>query len=214
MEAGSFQMSVDALSDEFIAARLEDVSKRVKPKRFRHIEGVADTAARLAKVYGVDERKARLAGVLHDWDKGLRNGEIRDRIYDLGIEADVDAWIVENMPEVLHGPTAATALSREFPEIPDDVLTAIWRHTTAATDMSDLDKVLYVADALEPSRKFKDIDGLRSLIGEVTLDELFYEVYRFWTVSLIRNDVVLHPDTIRIWNDLAYDRSKAKKEGF
>lgn len=208
------QTSADALSNEFISARLDDVSRRVKPKRFRHIEDVADTAETLAKTYGVDERKARLAGVLHDWDKGLRNGEIRSRIRELGLDRDVDPWIVENMPEVLHGPTAAMALSSEYPQIPSDVIQAIRRHTTAAMDMSDLDKILYVADAIEPSRKFEEVQELRNLIGKVSLDELFYRVYKFWTASLIQKDVVLHPDTIFIWNELAKEKSRSKKERF
>ncbi len=204
----------DALSEEFLQARLADVAGRVKPKRFKHIQGVADTAALLARTYGLDERKARLAGVLHDWDKGMRDGEIRRRAEELGIVDEVGAWVVEYMPEVLHGPTAAAALARAYPEIPADVLAAVRCHTTAARSMSDLDKVLYIADAIEPSRTFDRAEQLRSLIGAVSLDELYYRIYQFWTLALIEHDVVLHPDTIAIWNALAEEKSKAKKKGY
>lgn len=204
----------DALGKKFYKARKAEVEKRVKPKRYKHILGVADTAEMLARTYGVDVDKARLAGLLHDWDKGMRDGEIRQRAVDLGIVEEVGPWVVEAMPEVLHGPTAAAALGREFPEIPDDVLHAIKCHTTGALEMSDLDKVLYVADAIEPGRQFQEADDLRKLVGQVDLDELFYQVYKFWTFALIRNDVVLHPDTIEIWNSIAKGKSKARKERY
>lgn len=207
-------MAEDVMSDGFFEARLADLEGRVSPKRLRHIRGVADTAVQLARAYGCDEGKARLAGVLHDWDKGLRDKEIRRRARDLGVDAEAGEWVLENMPEVLHGPTAAAALAREYPGIPDDVLRAIRVHTTAAPEMGDLDMILYVADAIEPSRRFDNVEEMRGLIGEVPLDELFYRVYKFWTIRLIERDVVLHPDTIRIWNAIAEGKSKAKKERF
>ena len=204
----------DALSEAFYQARVEDVAARVKPKRFEHIQGVAQTAESLSRINGVDPARARLAGLLHDWDKGMRDGEIIQRAHDLGVDAQVGEWVVENMPEVLHGPTAAAALGRAFPQIPADVLEAIRCHTTASTTMTDLSKIIYVADTLEPSRTFGEADGLRALIGVVPLDELFYRVYKFWTMALIEHDTVLHPDTIKIWNTIAKGKSRAKKEKY
>ncbi|WP_165061515.1 MULTISPECIES: bis(5'-nucleosyl)-tetraphosphatase (symmetrical) YqeK [unclassified Adlercreutzia] len=204
----------DVFSQKFLDARIEDLKGRVKPKRFKHIMGVADTAELLAKTYGEDRNKARLAGLLHDWDKGYRDKEIRQRAYDLGVDALVGEWMIENMPEVLHGPTAAAALEREFPQIPSDVLKAIRWHTTASLDMSNLDKIVYIADALEPSRSFQEAELLRSYIGQISLDELYYRVYKFWTLALIASDRVLHPDTISIWNSIAAEKSKAKKEKY
>ena len=104
------------------------------------------------------------------------------------------------MPNVLHGITAAKALGREYPAIPADVLQAIDRHTTAADDMTPLDMVLYVADAIEPGRVFGRIDELRSLVGEVSLEELYFHTYEYWVFLLLERRKPLHPDTIRIWN--------------
>ena len=168
----------DPLGDEFHDEMLAELKDRVSPKRLKHILGVSDTAAMLARVYGCDERKARLAGLLHDWDKGLDDDQSRQRVRELGIEEQVGPWVVENMPQVLHGPTASVALAREHPDIPDDVIQAIYRHTTGALDMSDLDKVIYVADAIEPGRNFDGLEGLQDDVGRVTLDELFFEVYK------------------------------------
>lgn len=201
----------DVLGDEFYGRMLGELEGRVSPKRLRHIRGVADTAAHLAKTYGCDERKARLAGLLHDWDKGLDDDQARQRVRELGIEDQVGPWVVEHLPQVLHGPTAATALSREHPDIPDDVVQAIWRHTTGAVDMSDLDKILYVADAIEPGRDFDGLDGLQAEVGVASLDDLFFEVYKFWTMSLIKRNCVVHPATMSVWNAYAAPRAKARR---
>ncbi|MBO4353190.1 MAG: bis(5'-nucleosyl)-tetraphosphatase (symmetrical) YqeK [Eggerthellaceae bacterium] len=162
--------------------------------------GVADMCEQLAEVYGVDKAKARLAGLLHDWDKGMDDDGARQRAIDLGMEDEIDPYILEVMPYVLHGITAARALGREYPEIPADVLQAIDRHTTAADDMTPLDMVLYVADAIEPGRMFGRIDELRALVGKVTLEELYYHTYEYWVFLLLERRKPLHPDTIRIWN--------------
>lgn len=205
---------MDALSDEFYEARAEELKDRVSAKRSAHIEGVARTAELLAREYGIDVRKARLAGLLHDWDKGYRNGAIRERVHELGLDDVLDPWVVENLPEVLHGPTAAAALAQAFPEIPADVIHAIDVHTVACKDMSDLDKVIYVADAIEPNRRHKGVEEMRAKIGQVSLDDLYREVYKHWLAVLLEKDVVMHPDTIDIWNEMVYDRSKETKKRF
>lgn len=202
-----------ALSSEFMAARRAELAQRVSRKRLQHVDGVVETAAQLARIYGVDERKASLAGLLHDWDKGYDDAGIRARVRDLGLESEIDPFIVEHMPLALHGPTAAMALSMEFPQIPADVIDAIRNHTTASAGASDLEKVLYVADGIEPSRSFGPVEELRAMVGSVSLDELFFNVYRFWTVNLIERGGVLHPDTIDIWNSLAI-KYGGRKKGF
>ena len=179
-----------------------------------HIEGVAKCAAMLAQVYGIDERKARLAGLLHDWDKGYRNNAMRERVCDLGLDSTLDPWVVANLPEVLHGPTAAAALSRSFPEIPPDVIHAIEVHTVACKDMSDLDKIIYVADAIEPNRNYDGVDAIRAEVGKVQLDDLYRDVYKHWLSVLLEKEVVMHPDTIDIWNEMVYDGSRKKKKKF
>lgn len=202
----------DALSREFFEARHRDLVDRVSPKRLKHIEGVSETATRLAEVYGVDPRIAALAGLLHDWDKGMDDERIRERVREVGLQDAIDPWVVERMPQVLHGPTASAALKSAYPEIPDEIIDAIYKHTTASVEMSDLAKILYVADAIEPSRKFEGIDETRSMIGKVSLDELYFKVYKFWTMALIDHDIVLYPETIAIWNDMAARRTRTGKK--
>ena len=201
----------DPLSRAFYKARKHELVERVSPKRFKHIMGVADTCEQLAKLYGVDPKKAKLAGLLHDWDKGMNDEEARARVYELGMEDELDPYVVETMPRVLHGVTAARALGRQFPSIPADVLQAVDRHTTAALDMSPLDMVVYIADAIEPNRKYGRIDELRSAVGKVSLEELYYKTYEYWVFLLFERRQTLHPDTIRIWNEYASRVQEAKR---
>ena len=171
----------DWRSEEFYKERRDELEKRVGPRRFKHSLGVSETAEALACVYGADKTAARVAGLLHDWDKGYDDPGILARADELGMELDAE---LSAMPRVLHGLTAAVALGRAFPELPPEVLAAVERHTLGAVDMSDLDMIVYIADALEPGRKGKMVQKLREKVGELELRDLFLEVYAYW-VQLI-----------------------------
>lgn len=204
-------MSEDVLSDAFFDARERDLKKRLKPKRFEHARGVSKTAAAsLAETYGVDVRKARLAGLLHDWDKEYGDDEIRERARALGV--DVDPYVLDTMPRLLHGPTAAAVLERAYPDLPADVVQAIARHTAAAVGMSDLDMIIYIADAIEPSRDFDGLDELRAAIGAVPLEELFMMTFNHILLTLVERRRCLHPATVEVWNHYVARSRDAKAE--
>ena len=199
-------MKDEALSAAFFEARERDLERRLGRRRFEHTLGVADTAARLARLYSVDERKARLAGLLHDWDKNYDDEGIRTRVQELGLT--VDPYVFEEMPQLLHGPTAAAALAREFPCLPRDVVQAVERHTAGAVGMTDLDMVVYVADALEPGRDYAGLDEIRALVGKVPLEELYLATFRQVFMNLVERRKRIHPQSIEIWNhSLARARS-------
>lgn len=200
----------EALTEAFFDARLQELEGRVSAKRLAHVVGVVAAAERLARTYGVDVSKARLAALLHDWDKGFDDEGMRQRVAELGMGASVDPWVLEHTPYVLHGNTAACALAREFPCIPADVISAIGKHTVAAVDMSPLDMVLYIADAIEDGRQFGRIHELREAVGKVDLDELFFLTYEYWVFLLFERRKQLHPDTITIWNSLVARRAAKK----
>ena len=109
---------------------------------------VAETAEKMAQAYDVDPRVARMAGLLHDWDKALSPKRLRDRIATYGLDIDGPTQI--NMPQLLHGPTAAAVLADEFPEFGEEVFQAIERHTVGSIRMSALDMIVFCADKLEP----------------------------------------------------------------
>lgn len=201
-----------ALTKRFYDLRKAELETRVTPKRFKHSLGVSKACVQLAKAYGLDEGKARIAGLLHDWDKGLDDEQARARVVELGMEDEVDPFVVEHMPAVLHGNTAARALAQEFPEIPGDVLQAIDRHTTADEHMEPLDMALYIADAIEPGRQFGRIDELRAAVGSCSLEELYFKTYEYWVFLLFERGKPLHPDTIRIWNSYMVNHPRKKEK--
>ncbi len=189
---------MDVLGITFYETCCQELCSRVGKKRYEHVLGVASEAQRLARIYGYDERHARLAGLLHDWDKGYDDEAIRLRAHELGLT--IDPFVAQHMPRVLHGMTAACALAREFPNIPDDVIQAIDRHTIAAYPMDPLDMIIYIADALEPTRSGSRVDMLRTQVGKLGLEALFIEVYRHWLVLMLERGLTLHPNTLDIWN--------------
>ncbi len=203
----------EVLSQAFYEARRDELSGRVKPKRFKHSLGVADTAVALARAYGCDERLARLAGLLHDWDKGYDDAGIVARAHELGLEEEYASYL--DMPHLLHGPTASVALARAFPGLPQELLRAIRLHTTGDVGMSSLDMIIYVADAIEPGRDYPGVDDLRAMVGVADIEELFLATFQHVLDNLVSRRKRIHPDTVCVWNHYAArsrERERAEKE--
>lgn len=178
------------------------VDKRLSGKRLDHVHSVSKCAAKLARMYGVDEYDARIAGLLHDWDKLLTDDELPARLDELGIERPEH---IEYLYPVLHSFTGAAAVKREFPELSDEIISAIRKHTLGDFEMSDLDIIIFTADMIEPLRQTKgrpQIKRLRKMAGKVPLDELYFEAYATTMVSLIERKRFIDPIALDIWNNL------------
>lgn len=178
------------------------LNKRLAGKRLQHAHSVSETAVKLARLYGVDEFDARIAGLLHDWDKLLTDDELVERLEELGIEQPDN---IEYLYPVLHSFTGAEAVRREFPELDESIIHAIHNHTLGSHDMSDLDIIIFVADMIEPHRQTKgrpQIKALRKLVGEVPLDELYFAGYGVTMYSLLDRRRFIDPSAVDIWNGL------------
>lgn len=197
-----------ALSDEFFARAKQLLEKRVSPHRFTHCCSVARYSAHLAKLYHYPEKEARIAGLLHDWDKAYTNDDIRARA--LAFKTRIDGEVLDFLPALLHGPTGACALEADFPFLDGRILRAIERHTAGHEQMSDLDCIVYVADALEEGRSYPGIEDLRALPGTVSLQELFFETYKHVLLYLVQRNAQLHPRTLCVWNWYVRQRSKGE----
>lgn len=202
----------DAAQQEEIA-RLEAAAKvqlAPKPRRLAHSLSVARTAQHLASLYGVDPYLARCAGILHDWDKVVPHKELIERARALGINMGVE---LERVEPLLHGMVAARELPATFPELPREVWQAIDRHTTGAADMSPLDEVIFVADGIEPLRPASEgITQTRSLVGQVPLDDVYWNAFAGGIVYVIQTERYLYPGTLDIYNRLVDKRDQCKKE--
>lgn len=175
----------------------EEVGHRLSGKRLDHSRRVAETARRMALRFGVDPFLAEAAGILHDWDKKLPPEELWAKARRYGI---VDEGADPRMEPLLHAWTAGASLPERFGELPAEVFRAVGRHTVGAPDMSDLDMIVYLADALEPGRDYAGVDRLRSLVGTASLPELFARGVRESISSLLARGRYLDPAAVEVWN--------------
>ena len=127
----------------------EWVRTRISEKRFRHIEGVAETARELALRSNCDLFLAELGGLLHDCCKEVKDKELIARAKEFGLKLHP---IEELNGHLLHGPVAAETVKAELGITNKEVLDAIAEHTLGAVDMTTLSKVVFLADAIEPGR--------------------------------------------------------------
>ena len=131
----------------------------LKPSRVNHVLGCRDTAVELAKRWGADETDAARAGILHDITKAL------DGPLQLTLCAEYGTILDDfgkKYPKTLHALTGALVAERIFGEN-RAVVDAIRHHTTGKTDMCLLEKIIYVADYMEPNRDFSGVEDLRKL---------------------------------------------------
>jgi predicted HD superfamily hydrolase involved in NAD metabolism len=189
-----------------IEAMERALSARLSDAAFAHSVRTAETSAGLAEQYGVDVDLARVAGLLHDWDREVAADELVNSARAAGDVHEVELA----QPKLLHARTGAEGVRMAFPDLPDAVYSAVEKHTIGAVEMSDLDRVVYLADMIEPSRDWPGVDELRRCVGEVPLDEMFFVGYRMSLQSLLRRNKRLHPDTVAVWNSLVskYRRTK------
>ena len=137
----------------------EKVLEHLDEHRVAHVAGCESEAVRLAMHWGEDPELAAEAGILHDITKSLSYDEQLQLCEKYGIINDNSEL---EAPKLLHAKTGA-AMARELFGVSDTVYEAIRWHTTGKPDMSLFEKILYLADYIEPTRDFEGIDELREL---------------------------------------------------
>lgn len=145
-----------AMNREKMIARLKS---KINDRRFEHSLGVEYTAACMAMVHGADIEKARVAGLLHDCAKCLPTKEKLEkaRKHKLAVSK-----FEESNPDMLHGKLGAYYAKSRYEVDDPEILDAITYHTTGRPNMTLLDKIIFVADYIEPNRKeLKDMDIIR-----------------------------------------------------
>ena len=132
---------------------------KINEKRMEHSLGVEYTAACLAFVHGEDVEMARLAGLLHDCAKGLPTKEKLEKARKHGLPI---SKYEEKNPDMLHAKLGAYYARYKYDVTEQKVLDAITYHTTGRPNMSLLEKIIFVADYIEPNRKLiKDMEEIR-----------------------------------------------------
>ena len=132
------------------------IEKNLSQKRQIHTFGVRDTAVELAEIYGCDKEKACTAAMLHDIYRGVPVDVLNYHVRHLKL----DSRYIDD-PNLAHGPVAAEMIQRDFGITDRDVINAVRFHTTGREGMSLLEKIIYIADAIEPERKYPGVEEIR-----------------------------------------------------
>ena len=160
------------MNSEIFSIR-EKLKASLKPGRYEHSLSVSFTCMALAMRYGYDLDKAELAGLLHDCAKCYDNNSIIAACRNSGMELTEGEL---QAPSIIHSRLGSRMAEEKFGVNDPEILSAIACHTTGKPDMSLLDKILYIADYIEPRRyKIKDLPAIRRLAFE-DLDQALFQI--------------------------------------
>ena len=154
-EEVKFMLSIETMQEKLQSA--------ISVKRYIHTLGVADEAVKLAEIYGTaqDQQKARVAGLLHDCAKDYPESMRQRFCKEYKVKTDE---IMNKQTDLIHPFLGAEVAKREYQVMDEDVLNAIRFHTTGRPNMSLLEKIIFIADYIEPNReKFGGLDEARRL---------------------------------------------------
>ncbi len=181
---------------------LVEIKNKVKAKlgerRFLHTLSVAAEAVRLAEKWGENADNAYLAALVHDYAKEIPIAEATQMLADFGEDIENEYIFC---PALIHGPLAAHIAKIELGIENKDVLNAVRYHTSGRCGMSRLEKIIYLADFIEPLRKFEGVDAARRLAYE-SLDRAVLCEAEMVIDFTIKRKQFLHIGTTEMRNEL------------
>lgn len=174
----------------------DTIKKHVSEKRWSHTLGVVSEAIRLAKFYGVSEEKAETAAFFHDFCRNFPVDILNGYIKNIGLEN----YYLDNVA-LAHGKVAAELMLRDYGIFDEEILNAVKYHTTGRPAMSVLEKIIFVADAIEPGRDYGGVQQMRELAC-TDLDSACVFGLRKSLEFIKTKGSYIHPDTIGALNYL------------
>lgn len=181
--------------DTYILMQLQ---KYLDEERYLHSLGVKNCAVELAKRYGGDIYKAELAGLIHDCAKCISFEDMIKKSKDYGLILDK---ISMKEKELIHGPLGAKIAEYEFGVKDKEILSAIECHTVGKPNMSLLDKIIYLADLIEPNRSYPGVRHLRDT-SMVDINRAVLEAFDNAIKYVLSLGSLLHLDTVEARNDI------------
>lgn len=171
-----------------------DLKSTLDKNRYDHTIGVSYTAICLAMRYGVDLDKAELAGLLHDCAKCIPD----DKKLKKCIKHNISISDVEKQqPYLLHTKLGAFIAMKKYGIEDKEIINAILKHTTGAPDMTMLEKIIFVADYIEPNRdKASNLKEIRQIAFQ-DIDKSVYLIMRDTLAYLNKKNTVIDPQTIK-----------------
>ncbi|MFD0715042.1 bis(5'-nucleosyl)-tetraphosphatase (symmetrical) YqeK [Paenibacillus sp. GCM10027626] len=176
---------------------MERVRAEMPEKRWIHTLGVMETAVQLAERFGADAEKAERAAILHDVAKYWPTSRMELIIREKGLPGELLLYD----KELWHAPVGAVVAESDYGVADIEVLDAIRYHTSGREQMTLLDKVVCLADYMEPGRAFPGVERIREL-AEVSLDEALLAGFDSTIGFLLAKGKRIFPLTVAARNDL------------
>ena len=174
------------------------LKERLDEHRYIHSLGVADSAKELALRFGGDEKKAYLAGLLHDITKNETNERQLKLFESDGIILN---QVEKNNPKLWHAMTAPVYIKNKIGITDAEILSAVRYHTTGKAGMTLLEKIVYIADYISAERDYPDVDVMRALSCESLEKAALYSL-KYTFKKLSQCELVIHPDSLAFYNEL------------
>ena len=140
---------------------VEYIERNMTEKRKNHTYAVAEEAKKLSARYGEDMEKAELAALFHDFFRGVSEKALNGYVRQLGLDP-----VYLNNCNLAHSKIAAVIMERDYHVKDAEILNAVSFHTTGRQNMSKLEKIIYLADAIEPNRIYPGVDEIRAMAYE------------------------------------------------
>ncbi len=176
----------------------EWLKNNLDKERFEHSLGVAETAMELAERFGLDQEKAYLCGLIHDCAKCFTDHELKNTICNC--KDLCDGELVN--PKTYHAPAGAILAKEEFGICDDEILSATRWHTLGKIEMSDFEKIIFIADKIEKRTRPIEHRAPIEKALEKGLDEALLVCYGATIKSLVDRNLKICHQTIEIYNNL------------
>ena len=184
----------------------EQVKQILPEKRYEHTLRVVEVAKRLAKKYEVNEERAALAALVHDVCKPMDEVEMKKYV----ILNNLDVKLLDYPVEVLHGPVGSVFIDEKFGVQDEEVKLAVANHTFGRSHMTMLEKIIFIADYIDPARKHPHLSEVTE-VADYDLDEAVRLAAKYTLVYLIDNNERIYPSLLDCYN---YYNIKNYRVGF
>lgn len=184
---------------------IEYIERNMTEKRRNHTYAVVEEAKALSQRYGEDMEKAELAALFHDFFRGVSEAALNGYVRQLGLgQAYLDN------ANLAHSKIAAFIMERDFHVQDQDIINAVKYHTTGRAGMTRLEKIIYLADAIEPNRLYPGIEEIRELAFR-DLDEACLASLRHSIDYVKSKGLYLDQDTVMARDSLLYILGRKEK---
>ena len=184
----------------------ESIAERMSEYRYLHTLSVAEECQKLAKIFDIDEKTLVISAYLHDITKEMPLEEQTELCRSMGETLDEYAIL---SPKTLHSYSAPALIKKDYPEYATpEIMSTVRCHTTGKEDMTLNEKLLYLADYIEPTRKFDECKKLREYFYSdlsnplKRLDSTIFLSLKYTLNELLAKGEFIHPQTVMAYNSL------------